>query len=468
MTARGADGQLGLVLLPLGPRPDESGRCAVEGAPRTYPPEVRDRLEPGAKQINRYPQPRSALLPLPHLVQAGYLYLSPAGLRSCDDQLGMTGAEIAEVATFYTMYRRKPAGDYLAGVCPNTLCAVVGGDAIFAALKDHLGIGNDDTTLYGRISLQYVECNAACDYAPAVMVNREFFDNQTPKSACELVDALRAGERVRPSRGMPLCPFRRAERILAGFPDHRADGRPGWPQPGRPGRSQSRGNKATRPERHLLADEDIRAVGRRWRHCCRYRQAARHFRHDSRKVVLRVERWSRQPDYAVDQLLTRRVFRVRAARPMPVRCARLDARPAGGGGGMTVTGGQTGINAAGTDLVTLTIDGVEVPVPKGTTVIRAAELIGVTIDPPVLRPPAARTGRRVPAMPRAQTDGVVHHSGDAQHGGAHAVHVGAGDQAQRGVLRRGQSRVLVQGVGPTEIAVVYQRLKVHQRRRRYP
>ncbi|HZA10691.1 NADH-quinone oxidoreductase subunit NuoE [Mycobacterium sp.] len=213
------------VFLPLGPRPEEPGQFVVEGAPQTYPAEVRAGLEADAKDIiGRYPQARSAILPLLHLVQAQDSYLTPAGLEFVAEQLGLTGAEVAAVATFYSMYRRGPTGDYLVGVCTNTLCAIMGGDAILAALKDHLGIGNDETTDDGTITLQHVECNAACDYAPVVMVNWEFFDNQTPETARELVDALRSGEQVTPSRGLPLCKFRQTERILAGFPDDRPDG----------------------------------------------------------------------------------------------------------------------------------------------------------------------------------------------------------------------------------------------------
>ena len=78
----------------------------------------------------------------------------------------MTTAEVPRCATFYTMYKRQPVGDYHVGVCTNTLCAVMGGDAIFEPLKDHLGIGNDETTADGKITLEHVECNAACDYAP--------------------------------------------------------------------------------------------------------------------------------------------------------------------------------------------------------------------------------------------------------------------------------------------------------------
>lgn len=212
------------IFLHLGPPPEEPGQFVVEGAPQSYPPEVKARLEVDAKEIiGRYPNKRSALLPLLHLVQSEDSYLTPAGLEFCGEQLGLTGAEISAVASFYSMYRRGPTGDYLVGVCTNTLCAVMGGDAIFESLKEHLGIDNDETTEDGTITLQHVECNAACDYAPVMMVNWEFFDNQTPDSAKELVDGLRSGQPPKPTRGSELCVFRQTERILAGFPDQRPD-----------------------------------------------------------------------------------------------------------------------------------------------------------------------------------------------------------------------------------------------------
>jgi NADH-quinone oxidoreductase subunit E len=212
------------VFLRLGPPPEEPNQFVVEGAPQSYSAEVRARLELEAKEIiGRYPEKRSALLPLLHLVQSEDSYLTPAGLELCGELLELTGAEVAAVASFYTMYRRGPTGDYLVGVCTNTLCAVMGGDAIFDALTDHLGIGNDETTDDGSVTLQHIECNAACDFAPVVMVNWEFYDNQTPESARELVDTLRSGEPAVPTRGAPLCVFRETSRILAGMPDERAD-----------------------------------------------------------------------------------------------------------------------------------------------------------------------------------------------------------------------------------------------------
>jgi NADH-quinone oxidoreductase subunit E len=189
-------------------------------------PELRSRLVADATEIiGRYPRPRSALMPLLHLVQAEQGYVSEEGITFCAERLGLEEAEVSAVASFYTMFKRQPVGDYHVGVCTNSLCAVMGGDAIFADLKEHLGVGNDETTQDGKVSLEHLECNAACDYAPVMMVNWEFFDNMTPRSARDLVDGLRAGADVAPTRGAPrLCTWKQASRILAGFPDGQAAG----------------------------------------------------------------------------------------------------------------------------------------------------------------------------------------------------------------------------------------------------
>jgi NADH-quinone oxidoreductase subunit E len=176
--------------------------------------------------IARYPQSRSALIPMLHLLQSVEGRVTARGIEICADLLGISAAEVSGVATFYTMYKRRPVGAYHVGVCTNTLCAVMGGDAIFERLKDHLDIGNDETTDDGMVTLEHVECNAACDYAPVVMVNWEFMDNQTPESATRLVDDLRQGKEVRSTRGPRVCSWREAERVLAGFPDDRADDGP--------------------------------------------------------------------------------------------------------------------------------------------------------------------------------------------------------------------------------------------------
>jgi NADH-quinone oxidoreductase subunit E len=217
--------------------------------------QVRARLDADAAQIiGQYPGSRSALLPLLHLVQSEEGYVSEDGIEYCASKLGLTEADVTGVVSFYTMYKRHPVGTYHVGVCTNTMCAVLGGNQILADLREHLGVGDDETTPDGQVSLEHVECNAACVYAPVVMVNWEFFDNMTPQSARQLVDDLRAGKHVAPTRGPGrLVTWRDAARILAGFNDDLATEGPaagpadlvglkiakehGWtaPEPGRAG-----------------------------------------------------------------------------------------------------------------------------------------------------------------------------------------------------------------------------------------
>jgi NADH-quinone oxidoreductase subunit E len=179
--------------------------------------------------IARYPQSRSALLPLLHLVQSVEGHVSQDGIRFCAEALELTTAEVSAVATFYTMYKRTPCGEHLVSVCTNTLCAALGGDDIYARLQARLGtdgrpLGHEETAgepgTTGSITLEHAECLAACDLAPVLQVNYEYFDNQTPESAEALVDALRAGEKPAPTRGAPLTDLRTVELELAGiFPD---------------------------------------------------------------------------------------------------------------------------------------------------------------------------------------------------------------------------------------------------------
>ncbi|MEO5832788.1 MAG: NADH-quinone oxidoreductase subunit NuoE [Nakamurella sp.] len=177
--------------------------------------------ERAATIIARYPQSRSALLPLLHLVQVEEGCVSISGLQFCADHLGLETAEVAAVASFYTMYKRQPCGEHLVSVCTNTLCAVLGGDAILATLSRHLGVAPDETSgvpgAPGSITLEHAECLAACDHAPVVTVNYEFYDEQSPDSALDLVQALQRGEKPHPTRGAPLTDFRTIELEIAGF-----------------------------------------------------------------------------------------------------------------------------------------------------------------------------------------------------------------------------------------------------------
>jgi NADH-quinone oxidoreductase subunit E len=185
--------------------------------------------------LARYPadRTRSALLPLLHLVQSVEGHVSPAGVEFCADVLGINKAQVGAVASFYTMYKRRPTGDFLVSVCTNTMCNVLGGQEVYDTVAEHLGVGHDETTADGSITLEHAECLAACDYGPVVTVNYDFFDNVTPGAAVDLVDELRAGNRPQPSRGARLCTLKEMSLQLAGFPDSRddavADGVPGEP-----------------------------------------------------------------------------------------------------------------------------------------------------------------------------------------------------------------------------------------------
>ena len=120
------------------------------------------------------------------------------------------------------MYRRGPTGDYLVGVCTNTLCAEMGGDAIFETSKNISASATTRPRPTATVTLQHIECNAACDFAPVVMVNWEFYDNQTTESARELVDSLRR-QAQGPHPRRTAVHLRETSRILAGLPDERPD-----------------------------------------------------------------------------------------------------------------------------------------------------------------------------------------------------------------------------------------------------
>lgn len=169
--------------------------------------------------ISRYPQSRSALLPLLHLVQSEEGYVSADGIAFCAEELALTTADVAAVATFYTMYHRKPVGEYHIGVCINPGCGILGGDTIWSTLCERLGIGNDEVTEDGKISLERIECQAACTHAPVMTANWEFLDNMTPELAIAAVDKLRRGEEVKSTRGPRIRTFKENELTLAGFDD---------------------------------------------------------------------------------------------------------------------------------------------------------------------------------------------------------------------------------------------------------
>lgn len=166
-----------------------------------------------AELAAKYPSARSALLPMLHLVQSVENDITTDGIQACADALNITPAEVTAVATFYTMYKRKPVGKHHIGVCTNTLCAILGGDAVYDALSERLGVGNNESN--GEFWLERIECQAACTHAPVMTVDWEFMDDVTPSSAVDVIDRLERGEQVASTRGPMIRDFAATERTLA-------------------------------------------------------------------------------------------------------------------------------------------------------------------------------------------------------------------------------------------------------------
>jgi NADH-quinone oxidoreductase subunit E len=140
--------------------------------------------------VARYPERRSALLPILFLLQAEDGYVSPAGVAQVANLLGLTRAEVGAVATFYTMFRRRPVGKYLVSVCKTLPCQLRGAREISEALAERLGVPLGGTDQSGMVTVEEVECLAACDGAPVVQVNTENYERLTREEALHLVEAL--------------------------------------------------------------------------------------------------------------------------------------------------------------------------------------------------------------------------------------------------------------------------------------
>lgn len=159
-----------------------------------------ERRREAAAIVAKYPNQRSAVLPLLFLVQSVEGYVTDDGMREVADILGMTPAQVLASASFYTMLKKKPQGEYLVSVCRNISCTHLGAGKVIGALEKRLGIGVGEMTTDGKFSLEAAECLATCDGAPSMQINYEDFYKATPEKAIELVDKLERGEEIRSVR----------------------------------------------------------------------------------------------------------------------------------------------------------------------------------------------------------------------------------------------------------------------------
>lgn len=180
------------------PRPPEGGHPAV-AATHPYMLEERD---PGAplfegpyrerfeKILSRYPEKQAALLPTLNLAQELRGHLSPETLDEVAKLLDLSPAHVRGVATFYTMYNRRPVGRYLIQVCTNISCNLCGADEVLAAFLEHTGTELGETSEDGRFTVVEVECLAACGFPTCVQINSKYYENVTPADVPAILEGL--------------------------------------------------------------------------------------------------------------------------------------------------------------------------------------------------------------------------------------------------------------------------------------
>jgi NADH-quinone oxidoreductase subunit E len=146
--------------------------------------------------VEKYPNRRSAILPLLFLIQSSEGHVTEEGMREVAEILQLEPAEVLAACSFYTMLKQKPQGEYIVSVCRNISCTHMGAHDVFDSLEEHLGIETGQTTPDGKFTLESAECLATCDGAPSMQVNYEDFYNVTPEAAVDIVERLARGEEV--------------------------------------------------------------------------------------------------------------------------------------------------------------------------------------------------------------------------------------------------------------------------------
>ena len=143
--------------------------------------------------IDRYPRPKSALIPLLHLAQEQDGHLTDAAMAHLAEMVGVTPSDVYGTASFYEMFKFEPVGRYCITVCTNISCQLMGGWELLDHAEERLGVKAGGTTADGMFTLEDVECIAACTEAPALQVNYRFRNRVTNEEFDALVDDLAAG-----------------------------------------------------------------------------------------------------------------------------------------------------------------------------------------------------------------------------------------------------------------------------------
>ncbi|HEY5652559.1 MAG TPA: NAD(P)H-dependent oxidoreductase subunit E, partial [Acidimicrobiia bacterium] len=141
--------------------------------------------------LAKYPEKRSAVMPLLYLAMAEEGWLSEEGMAEVAEWVGITPAQVQSVASFYTMYKRERTGKYLVSLCTSISCMLLGSDDVLAAIEDESGVPHGETDEEGLISVEHAECIGACGGAVACQVNYELIEGLTAEKGRELIRWLR-------------------------------------------------------------------------------------------------------------------------------------------------------------------------------------------------------------------------------------------------------------------------------------
>ena len=165
----------------------------IPNTPVEFSPEL---LKQFADVVSRYPEgkQKSALLPILHLVQAEFGWVSPAAMDKVAEYLKIQSIEVYEVASFYTMYFLRPQGKYVLEVCRTGPCCLVGAEKIMDHIEQQLGVKEGEVTPDGLFSWRGLECLAACGFAPVLQIGPEytFYEKLTNESVDQLITDLKA------------------------------------------------------------------------------------------------------------------------------------------------------------------------------------------------------------------------------------------------------------------------------------
>jgi NADH-quinone oxidoreductase subunit E len=142
--------------------------------------------------LAKYPSKRSAVLPLLYIAQDAYGYLTSEAIREVAAILQLPPTDVFEVVGFYSLFYERPVGTWMLQVCDDVPCCYLGAEDLIAALRQTLGIAEEQTTADGMFTLQRVKCLAACNRAPVLQANLDYVYDVTPDKVDSLLNDLRA------------------------------------------------------------------------------------------------------------------------------------------------------------------------------------------------------------------------------------------------------------------------------------